>query len=161
MAGGSRQPDGPDEYQCQNCGRWYARIGLSQHEASCSHPEWADPLVELVDVDVHPMMKPTEEIDEPTDQDEFDDLDDDQVPEPVVDESPAPAETAATDGGNPIFDGPDPDPNPATTDGGDPDDDPTCPECGGNVFFDASEHTQFEFGCPTCSTDEEWVVWDE
>jgi hypothetical protein len=149
MSGGSREPDGPDDYQCQNCGLWFARIGLTQHENGCRHPEWAEPLVPLVDVDEHPMMGGATE-------DEEDALEGDQ--EDVVDE-PAPAEpVAATDGGNPIFDGPEPTP---TTDGGDPSDDPSCPECDGNVFFDASEHTDFEYGCPHCSTDGEWVVWNE
>jgi hypothetical protein len=162
MAGGSPEPDGPDDFQCQNCGRWYARIGLTQHESSCSHPEWAEPLVELVDADDHPMMGGPDEIDEEVvDEDQDDALEGDQddvVDEPTAPEPEPAAPTAATDGGNPIFDGPEPTP---TTDGGDPDDDPRCPECDGNVFFDASEHTDFEFGCPNCSSEEEWVVWNE
>lgn len=153
MAGGSREPAGPDEFQCSNCGLWYARIGLTQHETGCKHPEWADPLVEIVDADEHPMMGGTDDALE-GDQEGIDEDDQDDV-----DDAPAPPEpVTATDGGNPIFDGPEPTP---TTDGGDPSDDPECPECEGNVFFDASEHTDFEFGCPNCSDEENWVVWNE
>lgn len=76
-------------------------------------------------------------------------------PDTVTDDGP---ETVA-DGGNPALDAPDPDP--VVTDGGDPsDDEPECPECGGNRYFDASEHTEYEYGCPDCSDDESWVVFD-
>jgi hypothetical protein len=66
-------------------------------------------------------------------------------------------ETVA-DGGNPALDAPEPDP--VVTDGGDPSDEPECPECGGNRYFDASEHTEYDYGCPDCSDDESWVVFD-
>lgn len=49
--------------------------------------------------------------------------------------------------------------------GGDGGDEPTCPECGGNVYFSVREYDfedgDYDYGCPTCSTDEEWVVWSE
>lgn len=38
---------------------------------------------------------------------------------------------------------------------------PTCPGCGGNKYFDASEHTDYDYGCPECSSKEQWVVWNE
>jgi len=31
---------------------------------------------------------------------------------------------------------------------------------GGNRYFDASEHTDYDYGCPDCSDDESWVVFD-
>lgn len=158
MAGGSREPDGIDDFQCQNCGLWFARVGLSSHERGCKHPEWAEPLVELVDVDEHPMMTGNEESDDQKDViDEVEEMDaDDQ--ERVVDDAPAPAEpVTATDGGNPIFDGPDPDPTPATTDGGDPGDDPSCPDCGSSHYYVVDElgnvpeeYQQFDFVCAEC-----------
>ena len=38
--------------------------------------------------------------------------------------------------------------------------DPECPECGGADWFDASEHyPEFDYGCPECSTEDNWVVW--
>ena len=73
----------------------------------------------------------------------------------VIDEG---TETVA-DGGNPALDAPDPDP--VVTDGGDPSDEPECPECGGNRYFDASDHTEYDYGCADCSDDESWVVFDE
>jgi hypothetical protein len=76
----------------------------------------------------------------------------------VVDDG---TETVA-DGGNPALDAPDPDPDAVVTDGGDPsDDEPECPECGGNRYFDASEHTDYAYGCADCSGEESWVVFDE
>lgn len=39
--------------------------------------------------------------------------------------------------------------------------DPTCPECGGNRWFSASEHTDYEYGCADCSTDTNWTVWNQ
>lgn len=39
--------------------------------------------------------------------------------------------------------------------------DPKCPECGGNKYFDATEHTDYDYGCPDCSNGENWVVWNE
>lgn len=38
--------------------------------------------------------------------------------------------------------------------------DPTCPECGGNRWFDASEHTDYDVGCADCSGEDSWVVWN-
>lgn len=38
-------------------------------------------------------------------------------------------------------------------------DDPTCPECGGNQWFDASEHTDYAFGCADCSSGTNWTVY--
>ncbi len=56
MAGGSREPEGPDDHQCQNCGRWYNRVGLQNHEPNCPHPDWADPVVPIRETDDHPML---------------------------------------------------------------------------------------------------------
>lgn len=67
------------------------------------------------------------------------------------------AETVA-DGGNPALDAPDPDP--VVTDGGDPSDEPECPECGGTRYFDASEYTEYAYGCADCSDEESWEVFD-
>lgn len=39
-------------------------------------------------------------------------------------------------------------------------DDPTCPECEGNRYFDASEHTDYDYGCADCSDADSWVVWN-
>jgi len=39
------------------------------------------------------------------------------------------------------------------------DDDPECPECGSNEWFDASEHTDHPFGCANCSDDNSWMVY--
>jgi len=72
----------------------------------------------------------------------------------VTDDGPE----AVADGGNPALDAPEPDP--VVTDGGDPSDEPECPECGGNRYFDASEHTEYDYGCPDCSDEESWVVFD-
>ena len=100
---------------------------------------------------------------------------DGKLPDGVADDPPSPngdetviedgadtviddgTETVA-DGGNPALDAPEPDP--VVTDGGDPSDEPECPECGGNRYFDASEHTDYDYGCPDCSDDESWVVFD-
>lgn len=49
MSGGSREPESNTDVQCQNCGRYYSSKGIHSHRDSCSHPEWADPLVELED----------------------------------------------------------------------------------------------------------------
>jgi len=62
------------------------------------------------------------------------------------------------DGGNPALDAPEPDP--VVTDSDDPSDEPECPECGGHRYFDASEHTDYDYGCPDCSDEESWVVFD-
>jgi len=72
----------------------------------------------------------------------------------VTDDGPE----AVADGGNPALDAPEPDP--VVADGGDPSDEPECPECGGNRYFDASEHTEYDYGCPDCSDEESWVVFD-
>lgn len=47
MSGGSREPESPTDQQCTNCGRYYSAKGIENHEKSCSHPEWAEPLVPL------------------------------------------------------------------------------------------------------------------
>ena len=39
-------------------------------------------------------------------------------------------------------------------------DDPTCPDCGGNKWFDAST-AGYDYGCPACSTGEKWTVWSQ
>jgi len=46
-----------------------------------------------------------------------------------------------------------------STDGGASE--PTCPECGGSRYFDASGHTEYDFGCADCSDGSGWVVWNE
>ena len=38
---------------------------------------------------------------------------------------------------------------------------PQCPECGGSRWFDASAHTDYEYGCADCSDEQTWVVWSE
>lgn len=38
-------------------------------------------------------------------------------------------------------------------------DDPTCPECGSNRWFDASEHTNHQYGCAECSSATSWQVY--
>lgn len=38
---------------------------------------------------------------------------------------------------------------------------PECPECGGNRWFDASQHTEYSFGCADCSDSDSWVVFDQ
>jgi hypothetical protein len=40
-------------------------------------------------------------------------------------------------------------------------DDPTCPECGSNRWFDASEHTDYPYGCANCSDGSSWQVYGE
>lgn len=40
------------------------------------------------------------------------------------------------------------------------DDDPECPECGGNEWFDASK-AGYDYGCPDCSSEEKWTVWNQ
>jgi hypothetical protein len=40
-------------------------------------------------------------------------------------------------------------------------DDPECPNCGSNRYFDASEHTDHPFGCPECSDGNNWFVYGE
>lgn len=39
--------------------------------------------------------------------------------------------------------------------------DPTCPECGSNRWFDASEHTDYPYGCANCSDGSNWQVYGE
>jgi hypothetical protein len=159
MAGGSREPEGPDDYQCLNCGRWFHRVGLGPHAESCQHPDWADPLTEIVPTEEHPMMDADYELEDVDDSKlQEEDVVDEHQEEDVVDEAPAPTEpVAATDGGNPIFDSPEPVER-ATTDGGDPEDDPTCPECESNRYclLDElvddipEEYDQFQFVCVDC-----------
>lgn len=45
--------------------------------------------------------------------------------------------------------------------GPDPDqeNDPTCPECKGNKWFDASK-AGYDYGCPDCSSEGSWTVWN-
>lgn len=42
-----------------------------------------------------------------------------------------------------------------------PDPDPVCPKCGGSNVFDASDHTDYKFGCEDCSTEDSWMVFNE
>lgn len=37
--------------------------------------------------------------------------------------------------------------------------DPECPECGSNRYFDASEYTDYPFGCAECSDSTSWTVY--
>lgn len=39
-------------------------------------------------------------------------------------------------------------------------DNPTCPECGGNRWFDASA-AGYNYGCADCSSAENWTVWGQ
>jgi DNA-directed RNA polymerase subunit RPC12/RpoP len=39
-------------------------------------------------------------------------------------------------------------------------DEPTCPECGSNRWFDASEQTDYEYGCANCSDGTNWQVFN-
>jgi len=75
-----------------------------------------------------------------------------------------PAESATADGGtadgDPVADAPETD-TAATQAGAGDSDEPTCPECGGNRWFDASEHTEYEYGCADCSDESGWIVWNE
>lgn len=70
-------------------------------------------------------------------------------------QSPNISEETVTDDSNPVFDSPDAEPTST------PNDDPACPDCGGSRYFDASEHTKYDYGCPDCSTEDAWVVWNE
>lgn len=71
--------------------------------------------------------------------------------EESVEESPA-------EDSNPLLEGPDPEPVESP-------DVPECPECGGTEWFDPREvsngQVDFDYGCPSCSTEAEWVVWNE
>lgn len=40
------------------------------------------------------------------------------------------------------------------------DDDPRCPECGSNQWFDASEVTDYQYGCAECSDGNSWQVFN-
>jgi hypothetical protein len=39
--------------------------------------------------------------------------------------------------------------------------DPTCPECGSNRWFDASEHTDYPRACADCSDESSWMVYGD
>lgn len=39
-------------------------------------------------------------------------------------------------------------------------DDPECPNCGSNRWFDASEHTDYPYGCADCSDGSSWQVYE-
>lgn len=39
-------------------------------------------------------------------------------------------------------------------------DDPECPKCGSNEWFDASEHTDYPYGCADCSDGTNWQVYE-
>jgi len=41
-----------------------------------------------------------------------------------------------------------------------PKDDPECPECGSNRWFDASKHTDYSYGCADCSDRTSWQVFN-
>lgn len=47
-----------------------------------------------------------------------------------------------------------------STAGTEQEDDPTCPECGGNKWFDASK-AGYDYGCPDCSDAQNWTVWNQ
>jgi hypothetical protein len=133
---GSIERQNARSQQCKHCGLYYSPQGIHNHERNCH----------LQDVDA--MVQPMEE--SPTHSPRHED---DAVA------STETMEVAATDGGNPALDAPDPDP--AVTDGGDPSDEPECPECGGSRYFDASEHMKYQYGCADCSDGDSWVVWNE
>jgi len=126
MAHGSREPEGPDDYQCSNCGRWYDRVGLSNHEDGCDLPEWADPLVPIRDPDDHPALG-------------GDGLEESAEPDDV--------QEARTDGSGLGLSGPpetsSSEPSDATDDDGP--DELECPECGDGLGVTDDELAE-EFG---------------
>lgn len=145
MAGGSAKRESPMDRQCgeenkDGCGRYFNYRGIREHEESCSHPAWADPLVEYED-DVDDV------------QDETDDAVD--VEEPTAPIGADPAEEAVTDGGNPAFGAPEATPKTSTSEPATPDDVEdetedaaeytTCPACG-DEFDESDDELRARFG---------------
>jgi ssDNA-binding Zn-finger/Zn-ribbon topoisomerase 1 len=150
------EPTEKTDQECPHCGLFYSDRGIKAHRENCplkGEDYWVR-RPEAADVDEG--GTPPESGGDPTE----DESDDDVAPDPSSHTSPSEgdAPTPKTDGGNPALDAPDPDP--VVTDGGDASDDPKCPECGGNRYFDASEYTDYQYGCPDCSDEDSWVVFD-
>lgn len=112
MSGGSRERESPTDVQCSNCGRFYSAQGIDNHESSCGHPEWAEPLVPLE------TREDREELTQPSPGDDAPDT-----------------QEAKTDGGGLGLSGP---PEPSETEDVEPEevDEPEtvdCSSCGGDL----------------------------
>jgi hypothetical protein len=125
MTTGAYDRNDPREQQCIHCGLFYSPQGIHNHQRGCTlkdHDTMIQPLENDEPVpDTSPEHEDGEVIDTETEQ-----------PEP--DE-----QVAATDGGNPALDAPEP-----RTDGGQEteaqSDDPVCPDCGSNRYAVVDEH---------------------
>ena len=147
MAGGSTESEADDDRQCVHCGRWYDKLGLHEHEASCRLRDYDRRLVDLVDS--HAIMRADDvELDDGTDPGvDGGDLTvgvahDDSGEGPEIGESTFKSDDestadARTDGGPQAvpsgWEGAASDPTP---DGDDGDDEATCPACGSPDWFD-------------------------
>ncbi|WP_380681097.1 hypothetical protein [Salinigranum sp. GCM10025319] len=89
---------------------------------------------------------------------------DDEVPDTEPDEAealdaepPTPEPAKATDGGNPAFDGPDPDPSVEHDDGDDEPDTLDCPKCGDDLGANADELEDGKtYRCSSCRGTFRW-----
>lgn len=126
MAGGSKERESPEDRQCGCCGRFFNFRGIAEHEESCPHPEWAQPLVPLEDDDGSAPI-------------EADSVDVEQRSDAIASDV---TEEAVTDGGNPAFGGPEattPADPPADPDDEDVDDTEEVTECPCGEEFDESD----------------------
>lgn len=127
MPGGSREPEGDDETQCQHCGLWYGQEGVLPHERTCDLAGYDARKVPLTD----PKTRVRAGLDPDPDAgaDELQDgaASDPGTTHPDDGSEPAPApESTVTDGGPrsvPSFNVDDGDTDAPADDG------PSCPDC--------------------------------
>lgn len=152
MASGSTEPESDDDRQCIHCGRWYAHLGVHQHEETCRLRSYDRRLVDLSDP--HARMRAPDLEAGADDLEAGDDAGDDRgdpapEPTPVASrsstgrmESDPTDDEVATDGGpqavpsgwDDAGTGSDPTPAPDADDGP-----AVCPTCGSPDWFRADE----------------------